>query len=168
MHCIVAVAAALLVASSSALDWPFPAVSCLFNGDVHIVGVLLVLFGSALSAPCSSCIGWYVADENWPLLIEQITNHTNVITSIMVYCGNYVSDNGTIVTDLSPYCIDAEGNGLLPALTKLGIMNELWLQGGDINTLRVVWSDPASVTALVNVASTYGIRGWNIGKRNTL
>ena len=82
----------------------------------------------------------------------------------MVYCGNYVSDNGTIVTDMSPYCIDGEGNGVLPALAKLGIINELWLQGGDLTTLRIVWSDPASVAALVSVASTYGIRGWNIGE----
>ena len=92
----------------------------------------------------SPAIGWwYTADHNWPLLMEQVAPHKNVVTSVMVFCGPEVADDATITTHIAKACIEENGNGTLPALAAMGIRPELWIGSGNcsIDTFRRLWKD---------------------------
>ena len=44
--------------------------------------------------PIPAVSWWYSPDNNWPFLIQQVSTHVNVVTSVMIYCGPEVADNG--------------------------------------------------------------------------
>ena len=81
---------------------------------------------------------WYSPDNNWPLMIEQVcflvsssqvtittttahtpsrqvSAHPTVTTSVMVYCGAEVNDNGTVSLATSSLCVDESGSRKQPA-----------------------------------------------------
>jgi hypothetical protein len=115
--------------------------------------------------PSPAVSWWYVPDENWPQMIEQIAPHTNVVTSIMLQCGPWINDDGTITTDITSYCLDDQGNGTIPSLIALGVRVELWLAGGNSNlsAYRLLWNNPTtSIAQLVAIAKATNASGWNI------
>jgi hypothetical protein len=103
---------------------------------------------------------WYVPDENWPLMMEQISSHPSVVTSIMMQTGVYVALNGTIMGDVNEYA-----QILSKQLPFHGVRAEFWLtsQNYSIDSYRLLWADNVtSIARLVDLAIAYNISGWNI------
>ena len=106
---------------------------------------------------------WYVPDQNWPLMIDQIKPHLNVVTSVMIYCGVLVSPSGVIEVGSSKHCLDGN-TGTIPALNKLGVRVEFWLEAASrsIGGYRNLWANLSSIDVMVHVAQKYDLWGWNI------
>ena len=64
---------------------------------------------------------WYVVDSDWPLLIEEVRPHTDVVTSVMLYCGAQVTNDGEITTEVIPECIDSTGRRFFVSRAELEI-----------------------------------------------
>ena len=123
------------------------------------------MHGGDVPWPAYAVSWWYVPDQNWPLLVDTLAQHLNVVTSVIHYCGQIIAYNGSIMSNMSEYCSDGNGGGVMPALASLGIRNELWLQGSvdDIQSYRTLWGDTThSIAALVDIAQQYRLDGWNI------
>ena len=69
----------------------------------------------------------YLPDNNWPLLVEQVKENRALVTSVISYCGPTINNSAKITTDILPTCLDAQGGGVLPALSALGVLNEMWI-----------------------------------------
>ena len=127
---------------------------------------VLVRPSAAIDWPEHAVAWWYVPDNNWPQLIEQVAAHRDVVTSVMVGCGPQVSDSGNVTTAIDPNCFDPEtGNGTLPALAAIGVRPEIWFGAGNcsIDSYRLMWSDTVnSVQTLVDLAQNLNISGWNM------
>jgi hypothetical protein len=114
--------------------------------------------------PAPAISWWYSPESNWQMMIEEIRPHLDLVTSIMVYCGPEIADDGTILPYMSPLCY-SDGEGVLPALSELGVRPEIWLGFGNcsIDAYRLLWNDTTiSVQLLVALAVEYNISGWNI------
>ena len=120
--------------------------------------------GSSLPWPSSAISWWYSPESNWQMMLEEIRPHLHLVTSVMVYCGPEITDEGTIYPYMSPLCY-SDGLGVLPALSALGVRPEIWLGFGNcsIDGYRLLWADHEySVQTLVSLAVQYNISGWNI------
>ena len=135
---------------------------------LNVLALLAVLcFSGAVSIswPEPAIAWWYPVSPQWPKLIEEVAQHTNVVTSIMLYCGAQVTNEGTITDVVADECIDQDGKGTLPALWSLGIRTELTLGSGNcsIDSYRILWADTVhSIAVLVNMAKAANVSGFNI------
>ena len=57
---------------------------------------------------------------------RQVTAHPTVTTSVMVYCGAEVNDNGTVSLATTSLCLDESGSGILAELASLGVRSLGW------------------------------------------
>ena len=136
-----------------------------------LVLVALACLSQAAPFPLSSWPNpavswWYSPDNNWPLMIDQVAAHPSVVSSVMVYCGPEVSDEGTIVGSISDLCVGAGGGNIFEELIALGIRPELVLNSGNcsIDAYRTLWTQNAnvSIATLVSMAVSTNASGWNI------
>lgn len=129
-------------------------------GCLVAVNVVASSYGSVAAWPSRTISWWYACDNNWPLLLKQVTPHLSLVTSIQTYCGWDVSDDGRIIGSTSQSCVD-----LFAAANKLGIRMELASGAGNcsIESYRVLWADTTvSPRQLLQAAQAVNASGWNI------
>jgi hypothetical protein len=111
-------------------------------------------------------VSWYSPDNNWPGMIDQVAANPGLVTSVMVYCGAEVADDGTIVQIVDSTCIASGGEDIFSELIALGVRPELVLNSGNcsIDAYRTLWTQNinTSIAALVSMAVNTNASGWNI------
>ena len=132
----------------------------------HICATLVVMFASTLKPslawPQKVVSWWYAADNNWPLVIQQInrTDRLPMVTTVQTYCGWDISDAGTIIGSTSASC-----TAFFAQLRRLGVHAELATGAGNcsIATYRKLWADTTeSPQVLLKAALLVNASGWNI------
>lgn len=116
-------------------------------------------------SPNRSVSFWYspsAADLNSTLAV--LSAHRSSVTSVMLYCGHGVDNQGQLVGQVSELCYDGQGGGLVPRLACLGIRAEFVLNDLSTNvTAQKIWmANSSNMDALVTIGKQYGVMGWNL------
>jgi len=108
---------------------------------------------------------WYspsAADVNQTIAV--LSDNRNAVTSVMLYCGHEVNNDGKVVGSVSELCDDGKGGGLVPQLKGLGIGVEFVLNDGcgNVTAHKVMFADQGVPAQLATIGKAYGLYGWNL------
>jgi len=132
---------------------------------LSLVSLCLGLKWDAANPPKRSVSFWY-----WPTtgdmegVLNLLQQQSEVVTSVMIYCGHNISPSGKLVVDptYAPFC-HLQGGGLISRVKAMGIGVEFVVEDhGNITTDLLFMSDPTNIDALVTIANYYDLYGWNL------
>lgn len=106
---------------------------------------------------------WYSpSDSDLNQTLDVLTRHAEAVTSVMLYCGQGVDNNGRFEYATSEIC--NKDGVLLSTLRSLNIGIEFVVNDGSTNvTAHKRWMrNASSVDALVSIAEEYNLTGWNL------
>eukprot|EP00656_Telonema_subtile_P039633 TRINITY_DN44721_c0_g1_i1.p1 TRINITY_DN44721_c0_g1~~TRINITY_DN44721_c0_g1_i1.p1 ORF type:complete len:245 (+),score=47.46 TRINITY_DN44721_c0_g1_i1:177-911(+) len=114
-------------------------------------------------SPKRSVSFWYspsAGDLNQTISV--LTRNKDAVTSMMLYCGHSVSNEGKLVGTVSPLCVGP--GGIVPALVELGIGVEFVVNDGSTNATahKIFMADPTSIPSLLAIGQANKISGWNL------
>ena len=106
---------------------------------------------------------WYSPSESdVESTMKVLTKNQDAVTSVMLYCGYSIANDGTIQGTASDLCVGE--NGIVQQLRRLGIGVEFVLSDGCTNVTahKIFMADPGSIPYLVALAKNYFLFGWNL------
>eukprot|EP00939_MAST-03C_sp_MAST-3C-sp1_P004041 g4041.t1 len=106
---------------------------------------------------------WYAPSEaDLNQTIQVLSNHSDAVSSVMLYCGHGVNNDGTFVNKVSSIC--SGPTGVVERLRALNIEVEFVVNDLCTNvTAHKMWfENENTIDTLVNIAKEYGLSGWNL------
>ncbi len=129
-----------------------------------VLGFVSILLNLSLSVQGERWVSFWYAPSAVDLnsTIRLLERHKDVVTSVMLYCGHGVNNDGTLKVQASDICVGK--NGIVPALRKLGIGVEFVVNDGCTNATahKLFMANATSISTLTTIAKKYNLTGWNL------
>ena len=131
-----------------------------------VSSVLLASSASAPPPPPQRWVSYWYSPANithnaLTLALLKKEGGTKVATSLQLYCGDSIGEDGTFKAGVSPGC-----DMLIPKLNAMGIGAERIVGAKDITSLRAMWThhETDSIAAMVALAKQHKLRGmsWDV------
>lgn len=136
------------------------------------VDVLLLLTG--VVAGTRDVSFWYgpasYGGEDMDAVVSLMANHSNTVSSVMIYCGHGIGPGGTLSYDAAnaAMCLGSggpgSGTGLIRRLRAVGVIPEIVLNSGtsNITDFHLFWANDSMVEALVQAVTAFQAGGINL------